>query len=74
MCICVKKRGPRSACQPTFSCEIGSLKSYLLEHLNSGTNWLFMWKIIWGPGFYFKNNYEIAYQLAKNTRFELHGL
>lgn len=38
----------------SFSCETWSLKNYLLEHLNSGTNWLFMWKIIWGPDFYFK--------------------
>lgn len=33
-----------------------------------------MWKIIWGPDFYFKNNYEITYQLAKSTQFELRGL
>jgi len=24
-----------------------------------------MWKIMWGPDFYFKNNYEITYLLAK---------
>lgn len=48
-CACVYEKEHLS-----FSCEIVSLKNYLLEHLNSGTNWLFMWKIIWEPDFYFK--------------------